>query len=68
MSNKALNLERKNLIVDRKKLKRLQQALNAKSESEAVRQAIERTLDAEESIAALKRLRKRGTWGKNLES
>ena len=68
MSNKALNLERKNLIVDRKKLKRLQQTLNAKSESEAVRQAIERTLDAEESIAALKRLRKRGTWGKNLES
>ena len=68
MSHKALNLERKNLIVDRKKLKRLQQALNAKSESEAVRQAIERTLDAEESIAALKRLRKRGTWGKNLES
>jgi hypothetical protein len=68
MGNKALNLERKNLIVDGRKLKRLQQTLKTKSESEAVRLAIDRTLDAEESITALKRLRERGTWGKNLES
>jgi hypothetical protein len=66
MRTKAFHLDRKNLIVDGKKLKRLQKILKTKSESEAVRLAINRTLDAEEAIAALKRLRKRGTWGKNL--
>ena len=40
--------------------------LGASSESEAVRVAVDRALDAEEAIAALERLRKRGSWGKNL--
>jgi hypothetical protein len=68
MRKKSLRLERKNLIISGEKLKRLQKVLEAKSESEAVRLAIDRTLDAEEAIAALKRLRGRATWGKNLDA
>ncbi len=66
MPESKTKLDRKNLIVDGKKVKRLQQVLRVPSESEAVRVAIQRTLDSEEAIAALERLRKRATWGKNL--
>jgi hypothetical protein len=59
-------LERKNFIVDSSKVKRLKKVLRTSSESEAVRVAVERALNAEEAVAALERLRKRGTWGKNL--
>jgi hypothetical protein len=59
-------LDRKNVIVDGAKVKRLQRVLGAPSESEAIRVAVDRMLDAEEAIAALERLRKRGTWGKTL--
>lgn len=66
VKNKAFCLNRKNLIVDATKLKRLFMTLKTKSESEAVRIAIDRTLNAEEAITALRRLRERRTWGKNL--
>lgn len=59
---------RKNLMVDGQKVRRLQHLVGASTESEAVRFAIERALAAEEAIKALERLRKRGTWGKNLGS
>lgn len=59
-------LDRKNFIVDGSKVKRLRKVLHAPSESEAIRVAVDRALNAEEAIAALARLRKRGTWGKNL--
>lgn len=59
-------MERKNFIVDGNKVKRLRKVLGAPSESEAVREAVERALNAAEAIAALERLRKRGTWGRNL--
>jgi len=59
-------LDRKNFIVDGRKVKRLKKILRAPSESEAIRVAVERALNAEEAIAALERLRKRGTWGRNL--
>ena len=59
-------LDRKNFIVDGSKVKRLQKILGVSSESGAIRVAVDRTLDAAEAIAALERLRKRGTWGKNL--
>lgn len=59
-------MERKNFIVDGNKVKRLRKILGAPSESEAVRAAVERALNAAEAIAALERLRKRGTWGRNL--
>jgi hypothetical protein len=59
-------LDRKNFIVDERKVKRLQKVLRAPSESEAIRVAVDRALNAEEAVAALERLRKRGTWGRNL--
>jgi len=59
-------LDRKNFIVDGSKVKRLKRVLRTSSESEAIRVAVDRALNAEEAIAALERLRKRGTWGKNL--
>ena len=66
MKNKVFRLNRKNLIVDATKLKRLFMTLKTKSESEAVRIAIDRTLNAEEAVKALRRLRESKTWGKNL--
>lgn len=62
----SAGLERKNFIVDDNKIKRLRKILGAPSESEAVRVAVDRALNAEEAIGALERLRKRGTWGRNL--
>jgi len=62
----AQRLDRKNFIVDGSKVKKLKRVLQASSESEAIRVAVDRALNAEEAIAALERLRKRGTWGKNL--
>ena len=62
----AQRLDRKNFIVDGSKVKRLKRVLGTASESEAIRVAVDRALNAEEAIAALERLRKRGTWGKSL--
>lgn len=58
--------ERKNFIVDSRKVKKLKNVLGTSSESEAIRLAVDRTLQSEEAIGALENLRKRGTWGKNL--
>ncbi|MCZ6451942.1 MAG: hypothetical protein O6837_02785 [Deltaproteobacteria bacterium] len=63
---KAQKFDRKNFIVDGSKVKRLRKVLHAPSESETIRVAVDRALNAEEAIAALERLRKRSTWGKNL--
>ena len=57
-----LRTVRKNLIVEGRKLHALRKILGAASESEAVREAIDRALAGEEIIAAFHRLRKRGTW------
>ena len=62
----AAKLERKNFMVNGDKVKKLRKILGAPSESEAVRVAVDRALDAEKAIDALERLRKRGTWGRNL--
>lgn len=59
-------LDRKNVIVDGRKIRRLQRLLRTPSESEAIRIAVNRALDASAAIAALERLRKRGTWGRHL--
>lgn len=61
-------LDRKNVIVDGRKVRRLRVVLGASSESEAIRVAVDRALDAEAAIAALERLRKRGSLGRNLAS
>ncbi len=62
----AQRMDRKNFIVDGSKVKKLKRVLRTSSESEAIRVAVDRALNAEEAVAALERLRKRGTWGKNL--
>ena len=62
----AAKLERKNFMVNGDKVKKLRKVLGASSESEAVRVAVERALDAERAINALERLRRRQTWGRNL--
>lgn len=67
-ANGTGRLERKNVIVDARKIKRLQRTLRASSESAAVRIAVDRALAFEEAVAALERLRRRGTWGKRLAS
>jgi len=66
MYRAATRLERKNVIVDSDKIRRLKRILKTSSDSETIRAAVERTLDAEAVIATLERLRKRGTWGKAL--
>lgn len=58
----STKIARKNLMVESKKLQALRKLLGSSSESEAVREAIDRTLAGEEIIAAFERLRKRGTW------
>ncbi|HEX9820089.1 MAG TPA: hypothetical protein VGD07_10810 [Methylomirabilota bacterium] len=60
--------ERKNVIVDTGKVRRLRRALRTVSESAAIRIAVERTLALEEAVAALERMRRRGTWGKRIAS
>ena len=60
----AQRLDRKNFIVDGSKVKRLKRVLRTSSESEAIRVAVDRALNAEEAIAALERLRKRGKIGR----
>jgi hypothetical protein len=54
-------LKRKNFMVEEAKVRRLRRTLGARSDSEAVRLAIERELAAKEALTALRRLRARGT-------
>lgn len=65
---RAERLARKNVIVNARKVRRLRRTLGASSESAAIRIAVERTLAFEEAMAALERMRRRGTWGKRLAS
>lgn len=67
-ASRTERFERKNVIVDTRKVRRLQRALRTSSESAAIRIAVERTLAFEEALTALDRLRRRGTWGKRLAS
>lgn len=65
---RAHRLERKNVIIDAGKVRRLRRTLGTSSESAAIRIAVERTLALEEAVAALERMRRRGTWGKRIAS
>ncbi len=65
---RAQRFERKNVIVDAGKVKRLRRTLRTSSESEAIRIAVDRTLALEEAVLALERLRRRRTWGKRIAS
>ncbi|HEV2348747.1 MAG TPA: hypothetical protein VG028_02770 [Terriglobia bacterium] len=55
------NLERINLILEKSKLKRLRRVNGARSNSEAVRNAIDHELAIKGIQTALRRLRERGT-------
>jgi len=63
---RAQRLERRSIIVDARKVRRLRRSLRTTSESAAIRIAVERTLAFEEATAALERMRLRGTWGKRI--
>ena len=54
-------LKRVNLILEKGKLNRLRRELGARSNSEAVRIAIDRELAAEKALGALGKLRANGT-------
>ena len=66
MNSRHLNIDRKNILVNGEKVKRLQKILQVKSASEAVRVAVDRTIHVEEAMQALRRLKERGTWGTHL--
>ncbi len=57
----ATVLKRLNLVLEERKVNELRRRLRARSKSEAVRMAIDRELAAKDALAALRRLRKRGT-------
>jgi len=67
-ADRAERLERKNVMVDAGKVRRLRRTLRTSSESAAIRIAVERTLALEEAVATLERMRRRGTWGKRFAS
>jgi hypothetical protein len=63
---RAERLERRSVIVDPRKVRRLRRTLRTESESAAIRIAVDRTLALEAATAALERIRARGTWGKRI--
>ena len=54
-------LKRQNLMVDEDKIRRLRRALGARSNSEAVRIAVDRELATTLGVNALQKLTERGT-------
>jgi len=66
MKKSKAELERKNLMVNGNQVQHLKELLDVSTASEAVRVAVDRTIQAQEALTALKRLRSRQTWGKNL--
>jgi hypothetical protein len=63
---RAERLQRRSVIVDPRKVRRLRRTLRTASESAAIRIAVDRTLALEVATAALERIRARGTWGKRI--
>jgi hypothetical protein len=56
----GLPLTRTNLVLEAAKVRRLRKALQSRSNSEAVRRAIEERLAVEAGLGALRKLRKSG--------
>jgi len=54
------SLTRTNLLLDTGKVRRLRRALRSRSNSEAVRRAIEETLNAKRGLEALRKLSESG--------
>ena len=58
---KPASVKRVNLLLEERKVRKLRRELRARSNSEAVRMAIDRELAAKEALNALRRLSERGT-------
>jgi hypothetical protein len=58
---KILQVVRKNVMLEQEKVQRLVKKLRVKSESEAIRIAIDNVLFADEVLAHVRELRRRGT-------
>jgi glutamyl/glutaminyl-tRNA synthetase len=61
MKKSAERLTRKSVLLNARKLEQIRQRLNASSESEAIRMAIDNLLLEDEVMGAVESLRKRGT-------
>jgi len=58
---KILRVVRKNVMLEQEKVQRLVKKLRVRSESEAIRMAIDNVLFADEVLAHVRELRRRGT-------
>lgn len=58
---KSLQLVRKNVMLEAEKVRRLVRTLGARSESEAIRSAIDDSLFTDEVMRHVRELRRRGT-------
>jgi hypothetical protein len=65
-TTKAPQFVRTKVTLAESKARRLQQLLRARSESAAIRSAVDRALAGERALRALERLQKSSTWGKRL--
>jgi cephalosporin-C deacetylase-like acetyl esterase len=65
MSAQQDNVVRKTLLVDPKKLEELRKLFKAKSDSEAVRRAIDETLAYSDTLKAARRIQQRGKFGRS---
>ena len=64
MKRVGIRLKRKNIYVDKEKLRELREILNVDTDSEALREAAEIVVSGKKITEAFERLRKRGTWGR----
>lgn len=65
MATNRHRMSRKTLLLDPNKLKKLKKFLEVDSESEAVRQAIDRALAYREALQAARSIQRRGTFGRD---
>jgi len=64
MERSVVRLKRKNIYVDKEKLRELREILNVDTDSEALREAAEIVVSGKKIVEAFERLRKRSTWGR----
>lgn len=65
MMAKQTNGQLKTVQIDGKQLAKLRRLLRVKTDEEALQEAIDRTLAAEDAIEAARKLRERGTFGRS---
>ena len=65
MSARQDKVVRKTILIDSKKLEKLRKLFKAKSDSEAVRRAIDETLAYSDALDAARRIQRRNTFGRS---